>query len=132
MISSASSKKLSASTGGLPNMSGALLSWFQKITFILITKEIVDFDLVEVERKVCFDGVRQPLSPQKLSMKPEGQRAWKWEQIHALPSVKLKIDDRMNFNGEKFRVMERLDYSEYGYIEYHTALDYEEYPNGSP
>lgn len=108
----------------LPDVSDALLDWFQNMTFDLITKTITDYDLTETATTVSTKGVRQPFSAQQLSIKPEGQRAWKWETLHCLPNVKLNPDDIVVFNGVRYRVMEKLDYSEYGYLEYHIIQDY--------
>lgn len=108
----------------LPDVSDALLDWFQNMTFDLITKAITDYDLTETATTISTKGVRQPFSAQQLSIKPEGQRAWKWETLHCLPDVKLNPDDIVVFNGVRYRVMEKLDYSEYGYLEYHIIQDY--------
>lgn len=108
----------------LPDVSDALLDWFQNMTFDLITKAITDYDLTETATTISTKGVRQPFSAQQLSIKPEGQRAWKWETLHCLPNVKLNPDDIVVFNGVRYRVMEKLDYSEYGYLEYHIIQDY--------
>ena len=108
----------------LPDVSDALLDWFQNMTFDLISKAITDYDLTETATTISTKGVRQPFSAQQLSIKPEGQRAWKWETLHCLPNVKLNPDDVVVFNGVRYRVMEKLDYSEYGYLEYHIIQDY--------
>ena len=94
------------------------------MTFDLITKTITDYNLTETATTISTKGVRQPFSAQQLSIKPEGQRAWKWEILHCLPNVKLNPDDIVVFNGVRYRVMEKLDYSEYGYLEYHIIQDY--------
>lgn len=108
----------------LPDVSDALLDWFQNMTFDLISKAITDYDLTETATTISTKGVRQPFSAQQLSIKPEGQRAWKWETLHCLPDVKLNPDDIVVFNGIRYRVMDKLDYSEYGYLEYHIIQDY--------
>ena len=108
----------------LPDVSDALLDWFQNMTFDLISKAITDYGLTETATTISTKGVRQPFSAQQLSIKPEGQRAWKWETLHCLPDVKLNPDDIVVFNGIRYRVMDKLDYSEYGYLEYHIIQDY--------
>lgn len=123
-IVNAKDKPLFGGNGNLPNMGDALLSWFQQIQFVLITKEIVDFELIEVEKPSCFMGVIQPLSSKKLEMKPEGQRAWTWSQIHASPDLVLKNDDVMNIQGVRYRVMNKFDYSKYNYVLYEIVEDF--------
>lgn len=108
----------------LPNVSGALLDWFQNMTFTRVTKIVKDFVLQEVQTNVCASGVRQPLSPQEVRMKPEGERTWKWEKIHALPTLVLNPDDIITFESTKYRIMSKLDWKEYGYVEYHMVEDY--------
>ena len=123
MITNAKDKPLTYS--GLPQMGEVLPSWFQTLTFDLVTKTIVDYEVQETLLTITTQGVRQPMSAQQLSIKPEGQRAWKWETIHCLPDVKLKVDDIVIFDGVKYRVAERWNWAEYGYMEYHICQGYE-------
>lgn len=124
MISNGSDRLLSQNPGTLPDVSGALFEWFQTITFIQIVKTIINFQSVETQVPTTFQGVWQPFTDQQLTLKPEGQRSWKWFMLHAQPSLILKPDDIVSYQGEKFRVMSKRDYKEYGYIEYHCIGDY--------
>jgi hypothetical protein len=123
MIINAKDKPLTYT--GLPQMGEVLPSWFQPMTFTLVTKSLVDYEVQEVLVTVTTQGVRQPMSAQELAIKPEGQRGWKWETIHCLPNVKLKLDDIIIFDTVKYRVMQKWDWSEYGYLEYHICQAYE-------
>lgn len=123
-IQNAKDRKLSQQAGGLPNVSGALLGLFQPIAMGLITKIVERFNVKEEVVTIHSRGVIQPLSAQQLNMKPEGQRLWKWLQVHCLPDLILKIDDRVTYDGMRFRVMAKSDYSRYGYLEYHLCEDY--------
>lgn len=122
MIVNAKDKSLNYS--GLPQMGEVLPSWFQTMTFDVVTKSVVDYEVKEVLESITTQGVRQPMSAQQLSIKPEGQRAWRWETLHCLPDVKLKVDDIVIFDGVKYRVMQRWNWSEYGYLEYHLCEAY--------
>lgn len=124
MISNAKDKGLNFT--GLPQVGDVLPSWFQTLTFTLVTKYLVDYEVQEVLVTITTQGVRQPMNAQQLSIKPEGQRGWKWETIHCLPNVKLKLDDIIIFDNVKYRVMEKWDWSEYGYLEYHICQAYED------
>lgn len=124
MILNAKDVSLTSNPGTLPNMQAALLDYFQAMTFTVITKAVVDHESVETRTQTSTRGVWQPLSPQKVMMKPEGQRHWKWQQIHAVPDLVLEVDSVIEKNGEKFRIMDRLDYREYGYVEYHAQGDF--------
>ena len=79
--------------GCLPFVGSALIDWFQAVTFTLVAKAVVNFEVVETLTTSSFYGVRQPMGPQELKIKPEGQRSWEWEQIHATPDLILKTDD---------------------------------------
>lgn len=108
----------------LPNPNGAMLDWFQKLTFTQVFKSVVNFELVESQISTSFLGVRQPFTPQQLAIKPEGQRQWKWETIHALPSLVLGVDDIIVFGNTPYRVIKKSDWKDYGYVEYQILQDY--------
>ncbi len=123
-LSNASDLNLGQNNGTLPDMSGTISGWFQNLTMTVVTKSVVNFETVEVLTPTDFMGVRQPLSPQRLAMKPEGQRKWRWEQIHCWPSLALTPDDIIVFQGTRYRVMAKKDYKEYGYLEYEIMEDF--------
>lgn len=124
MIQNAKDVPLNRNPGSLPDLSGALLSWFQPMDFTLITKAVVNAQLTEIEVPYSYMGVRQPFTVQQLLIKPEGQRSWKWETIHAYPELNLKTDDIIVFNAVTYRVMQKLDWSEYAFVEYHICEAY--------
>lgn len=115
---------LGANPGTLPDMTDALLNWFQPLTAKQVTKTTVNFQLVETVVTQTSQGVIQPFKPKQLSMKPEGQRAWSWFMLHCLPSLNLQTDMGAVIQGVPYRVMEKLDYKEYGYIQYALVQDY--------
>jgi hypothetical protein len=112
----------------LPNMADTLTDWFLDIDMIKITKSVVDFEVVETEKAIKFKGVVQNLDSKQLQLKPEGQRAWSWKMIHCHSSLELNVDDIIIYGDVRYRVMNLLDYKEYGYLEYHIVKDFE---NGS-
>ena len=109
----------------LPNLSGPVKSYMQPITFDLVSKSLVDCELQEIKTTISTRGVRQPVDPQKLQIMEEGQRAWKFECLHLLPTTKINIDDIVIFKGVQYRVVEKYDCSEYGYVEYMIAQGFE-------
>lgn len=123
-ISNASNRTLNQNTGSVPDMGGALLSWFQPMTFGVITKTNVDFQVLETVTNTDFRGVWQQLSPRLLQMKPEGQRSWNWFQVHSTPDLILEPDTIITYLGIQYRVMARIDHRLYNYIEYHVVNDY--------
>lgn len=125
MIFNAKDKLLNENTGTLPDVSGALLSYFQPMSFTKITKTIENFQTVEKARTINFKGVIQPFTPEQLKIKPEGQWSWNWNMVHADPSCVLSTDDVITYLNVQYRVMAKIDYSRYGYVEYHIIADYQ-------
>lgn len=125
-IFNASSIPLSQSTGTLPNVQAAMANWFQPITFIQIVKTVVNFKLVETLTSIDFQGVIQPFTAEQLALRPEGERSWRWFQIHAYPGTPLNTDDVGTIKGQNYRIMEKWDYKEYGYILYNAVADYQD------
>lgn len=110
----------------LPNLSGPVKAYMQKMTFGVISKQVVDCEVIEVVTQVTTRGVRQPLPPQKLDIYKDGQRAWKYECLHLLPKPSFNPDDIVIWKSKKYRVIEKYDCSEYGYIEYLIAQTFED------
>ena len=124
MITNAKDKGLLNS--GLPQVGEVLPSWFQTLTFDVISKSLVDYEVQETVLTITTQGVRQPMSAQQLAIKPEGQRGWKWETLHCLPDTILKLDDIVVFEGIKYRVMQKWDWKEYGYVQYEICQAYQQ------
>jgi hypothetical protein len=116
-------------SNSFPNVSGALASWFQPLIFLALEKTLVDGLSQDRFTQVTTSGVVMPLRPQQLAMKPEGERSWIWKKFFCLPVVKLNPSDEIIFgtdeNGDKYRIMAKADYSEYGYIEYEVCQGYQ-------
>ena len=126
MIINGKDTPLESSFSTLPNVSDVLPDWFQSITFQVVTKDLEDYEVVETLTTITTQGVRQPMNAQRIAIKPEGQRAWKWETIHCLPDVKLNIDDSIILDGVKYQVMHKWNWAEYGYLEYEICQAYED------
>jgi hypothetical protein len=125
VILNASTIPLNDTRSTLPNMSTTLLNWFMPIVFGVITKLDSNYEIIETIEEITFRGIWQPFTAQKLSIKPEGQRAWSWFTVHAEMTLILEIDSVILYKNVKHRVMEKLDFQEYGYVEYHLVKDYE-------
>ena len=115
---------LNQQAGTVPQMSGALTDWFQPMVFGRVTKRTVANQVVETKVPVNFRGVIQPLSERKLMLKPEGERAWTWLQLHSDVGLELNVDEIITYHGVQTRVMALNDYSLYGYMEYHLVQDW--------
>ena len=125
-IQNASSIPLNANSGTVPQMATALADWFQQLIFTKVSKSVVNFQVVEVTTDTAFMGVWQPYTAQQLQMRPQGQRNWKWFTVHAEIGLRLSPDEIVEYLGERFRVMDVLDYKLYGYMEYHLLQDYQD------
>jgi hypothetical protein len=111
----------------LPRMAAAFYGWGSTLLLVKITQQIVDGFVQDIAQQIPFHGVVQPLSPKQLMLKPEGERAWTWLQIHVQASspVKLTPNDRVMYNCQKYKIMARLDYSANNYVEYHAVEDFQ-------
>ena len=124
IFKNAASTPLNENSGTVPNVEVAMLNWFQKMTFTRVIKTQENFLTIETAEDFNFQGVWQPFTAQQLSMKPEGQTAWKWFTVHAQVGLILIPDEVITYLGTQYRVMEKTDYKEYGYVEYHLIQDY--------
>lgn len=115
MITSAKNKRLSQN---LPNMSQTIIGWFQPITFVKISREIVDYEQVLTETTIKTQGVVQPYKPEPLEIQQAGTRSWIWQDMHCLPDVVLNTDEIIIYKNVKYKVLFKKDYTEYGYVEY--------------
>jgi len=110
----------------MPKMTAAFSGWQSLITLKVIGEVNLDGFISITETDYTFQGIIQPLSPEQIQLKPEGQRSWQWMQIHCKAgSLNLKTNDRIEYNGQKYKVMNVLDYTLNGFIEYHAIQDYE-------
>lgn len=110
---------------GMPQMSAAFEGWMIPITLQKIMQEVIDGFVQDETIDITFNGTVQPLSPDAIKLKPEGQRSWEWLQIHCFSGAQnLVTNDRVLYNGKPFKIMAVLDYSLNNYIEYHLVKDY--------
>lgn len=123
-IANAANLPLFFKAGTIPDVSGAMQDYFQKMTFELLTKTVVGFQSMEVPTIYDFQGNMQPFTERQLFLKPEGQRSWTWFWLFADPVLTLKTDDVVLYKGIQTRVMARKDYILYGYVEYHLVQDW--------
>jgi len=111
----------------MPQINEAFVGWFSKITLGVLSQSIdSDGNAVETISNISFKGIIQPLQPEELELKPEGLRQWRWLQIHCYAGdLNLRNDDKITFDGIRYKVMGIRDYSLNNYIEYHAIQDYE-------
>lgn len=109
-----------------PNMRSAVMAWARPMTIFVTAKKQVDFKTVESFFEYNVNLFRVPTG-QTLEMKPEGQRRWNTETVYADVSLELKVDDIIVFEcreSQKFRVINKTDWNQFGFVEYHVVSDY--------
>jgi hypothetical protein len=111
-------------TNDLPDVSGGVNMFLQSIKLGMITKKQIAGYTHEFVKYVYAKAVRQAFTTEQLILRPEGERSWKWYTLHMTPEFQLKTDDIIIIYDMRMRIMERLDYLEYGFIEYHAIEDF--------
>jgi hypothetical protein len=105
-------------------MEESLNGWYQQVTFTRITKSLTNYDLTETETPISFMGLVAPASSEALEMRPEGQRSWRHQEVWASPTLVLSTDDVIVYLGVRYRVVDKTDYSVYGYVNYVLCEDF--------
>lgn len=124
-LNDASTRPLdTVSNSNLPNVSAAVVKWFQPMSFYRVTTSNVAYQSSEEMIETKTMGTWQPLKPREVFYKPEGQRAFSWCRLHALPDFILLDDEVVIKDGIQYRVQGKWSYPEYGYVEYHLFEDY--------
>ena len=80
----------------LPRPQLGINMWSQNARAKVVTQVVDAYG--DVEDQVFFfnfDGVIQPLDPEEIKVKPEGQWSWDWWWFHTKENVQLKTNDRM-------------------------------------
>lgn len=103
--------------GNFPNMDDAFEEWSNATTFKVVTKTNVNGYITESTSSSTLQGVLVPMQFQRIYLKPEGQRTWKWETL--ITKTKLNLDDVIvDNNNIQYRVFGIQDYSKAGFYEY--------------
>lgn len=101
-----------------------LTSWFQTITFTVVKKVIVNFETIETQTKVVFQGIVETVDPSKLTVLPVGERRWNMISVWTSTDLELSPDDLFYYNNAPYRVMQKYDWQPYGYIQYECSEDF--------
>lgn len=111
----------------MPQMSAAFAGWKTSIDLKKITQSVgTDGFVEESETALTVQGTWQPLSPEEIMLKPDGQRSWEWIWFHVEGATLLfKTNDKIFKNGIKYKIMAVKDYTLNNFSEYHLVLDYQ-------
>lgn len=111
---------------GMPKMDLAFNGWQSSFSLKVVTQTIVDGFVTDTIQNVSYTGTIQPLNPELVALKPEGQRSWEWLQIHVKTGqYNLNVNDRILYNDIEYKIMAVKDYSINNYLEYHAVYDYQ-------
>ena len=107
-----------------PNMGSAIAGFTQVNEVQILRTKLVAGEAVKQATTVVAATCIQPFSPQRIAMKPEGERAWKWWMIHATLDLAAKVGDILEIAGVGYRLMARTDYSQAGYNMFEAVEEY--------
>ena len=114
------------SNSNMPKVGQNSISLFQdKLKLIKITQTMNEGDVQKTETSISFFGAIQPLQGRQLELKPEGSRVWGWWQVHCLDSPNnMDVNDLIEWQGNRYKIMEKTPYDASGYVEYHVVEKY--------
>jgi hypothetical protein len=122
LITNANSLTLDKISPTVPHMN--LTSWFQTITFTLVKKTTVNFEVVETQTQIVFQGIVETVDPSKLTVLPVGERRWNQMSVWTTIDLELNNDDMFYYMGTPYRVMKKYDWAPYGYFQYECSEDF--------
>jgi hypothetical protein len=107
-------------------MNAAVMVWARQTKIFITAKRTQDFKVEESYFEKTAKIFRVPTG-QALEMKPEGQRKWNTERLYADNALDLKVDDIIIFEcieSQKFRVVNKTDWNQFGFVEYSITSTY--------
>ena len=108
-----------------PSVRETVLGWVRPITIGVVTDRIDDTGQNDpITREVATSGCVQPMKERELKIYAEGERAWGWYVLYVTGDVNLRADDKVIYRGVTYRVMAKMDWSEYGYVRYALLQGY--------
>jgi hypothetical protein len=122
--SSAPSLPSGGSVNALPNANNAITGWEVAIKLIKITTSNNGGKIKQNITTIPTIAIVQPLSPQELEIKPEGERSFEWLQVHIrIENFTLNITtgDKIEWQGKKYTIMNDLGYELYGHKQFHVC-----------
>lgn len=108
----------------MPKMRAAFSGWKSNVTLVFVSNAIdANGFNIPVKTSKLFKGTVQPLSPEKIRIKPESQRSNQFLQMHFEVGFnnELNIGDEFEYLNKPYRVEAKLDYTLNNYIEYHAV-----------
>lgn len=110
-----------------PNLNACALTWAD-YTRVFVASKYQDEYETKTRFIELFGKVFRIPSGQALEMKNTGQRSFNNEKVITDTNINLNIDAVIyfeNYDGKQFRVINKYDWGEFGFIEYDIVSDYE-------
>lgn len=96
----------------MPSMRDALKGLTRRITVQIIKQKVVDHESVQDPRDIMRASILiLPMPPQKIAIKPEGQRTWKWWE--GTSTVKLELGWYLRPDKDKKKLYEVIEVSDW-------------------
>lgn len=124
-IYNASQRSIEEAVSPTPSMRSTLIGYMRPLELQSVTTTTKDFETVEVVRPVQANGIWQPFKTAQLTIRPAGERTWRWFTIQTTTDVVLKTSDMIRRRGENYAVMGKADWSDNGFVEYHVVNSYD-------
>lgn len=107
-------------------MRAAFAGWTLPLNLTKVVQRVVNGLVKEIFTAMNCTGVIQPLKLRDIKQYPEGQWSWTWYQIHIVgPIQNLDTNDKIIYDGQKYKVMGVFPYKLNNYTEYHIVQDFE-------
>ena len=119
--------KINQLSANLPDVSEVMNGWEVSMTANYVTQAVVDGAVVDTEVNKSIKGIMQPLKPEEILLKDEGQRSFDWYQVHVRDDVygELFTTQILIINSVPYKIKAKKDWVLNGYREYHVIRDFE-------
>jgi len=108
----------------VPYLGNALNGWVHKKIVRLVTKQVVDFKVVETTSDIELYINKQPVPSALVQRMPQEQRTWKWWSIIIKQGPLLTTDDEIVIDNITYRIQQTSNWSGSGFQKYKAVEDY--------
>jgi hypothetical protein len=112
----------------IPNVDDIVKSWAIPMKAVILQRTMKDGILEIVKKPINFTGVPlQPITEQKLLLKPEGERAWRYYTLYC--TYNFKVGDCILLNKKEYEIREKNDWNAQGHYKFYKYDLIENYEN---
>ena len=119
--------KINQLSANLPDVSEVMDGWEVNIVANYVDQVLIDGIPTDTAVLKNIKGIAQPLKPEEVALKDEGQRSWNWVQVHVREAIygELQTTNILIINSVPHKIMAKKDWTLDGYREYHAIRDFE-------